>query len=472
MAQFSDFRENAVEFIKQHKVLVIVASVFLLSAIALVLLIATTRSAPKSGSDQTGSTIPTTLPTSFPVASVTPTSTSTPTPAVSADAVEVWGAFVSEETMAPVIDAFEAQYPGVKVVYKQQVSKRSEIDAYQAKVESSLNTTTGPDIVIVDSGWIGSLTSKITPAPDTIMSASNFKKSFLPHLVNEYIIKDEVYGVTTNADNLVLLYNKNLWSKASLDKPATTWQELNDTQLPAITAKLDSGQAAFAAGDSQNVEFWYETLNAMVYQKGIEINNNPDFVDLAASQQALDLYKQLGTTGKWSKENKLDIAEFLEGDLATYIAPSWRVNEIKYYIKQANLDVDLGVAALPQMTTESTDHADFGFSWGYVVNKRSEDTKLAWQFLDFLTQKETLQTLNQNLLRDEFQSLGMVFPRNDMTQSSNMKDAIPVIDDELKITKTWQPVDESAVRKLFAPLITGDKDFKDIKTELKAILAG
>jgi ABC-type glycerol-3-phosphate transport system substrate-binding protein len=94
-----------------------------------------------------------------------------------------------------------------------------------------------------------------------------------------------------------------------------------------------------------------------------------------------------------------------------YIGPSWRAFEIQ----QANPNLKFKTVGVPQLPKDSPNQPDITYAtyWAEGVWSRSTKKAAAWDFLKFLSTKDSMQKLYQNEAR--VRMFGEPYPRVDMS---------------------------------------------------------
>ena len=110
--------------------------------------------------------------------------------------------------------------------------------------------------------------------------------------------------------------------------------------------------------------------------------------------------------------------------MAMIIAPSWRILEIK----AANAELDIKTTALPLLSgNQPLSVANY---WVEGVSKASKHQLEAWQFLHFLTQKDTMTKLYQTQAQTRL--FGEPYSRVDLRDSLTQNEYIgPVLEQAL-----------------------------------------
>jgi ABC-type glycerol-3-phosphate transport system substrate-binding protein len=104
---------------------------------------------------------------------------------------------------------------------------------------------------------------------------------------------------------------------------------------------------------------------------------------------------------------------FANGKLAMMIAPSWRAHDI---IAQSP-SLKFRVLPVPQLPKNTPDEPDITYAtyWANAVSSKSASQPAAWEFLKFLSTKESYQKLYDNAVK--LRTFGEPFPRVDMRDS-------------------------------------------------------
>jgi ABC-type glycerol-3-phosphate transport system substrate-binding protein len=126
-----------------------------------------------------------------------------------------------------------------------------------------------------------------------------------------------------------------------------------------------------------------------------------------------------GSNLTWDKNMDKDVAAFLEGKLAMYPAPSWRLMDIMQYNQKYNLGLEIGVAQMPQVANSYEVY--WPTYWGLTVSKDCQHPDVAWKFIQFMTANSQLQLLNTTV-KANGRPLGILYPKLDLANSENIKD--------------------------------------------------
>jgi len=292
-----------------------------------------------------------------------------------------WGLWEDETVVGPIIADYEASHPGIKINYEAQ-SKED----YRERLMNSLARGEGPDIFRIHNSWVPMFKSELSAMPSSVMTAQEFAQTFYPVAVSDLTVGAEIVGMPLMYDGLGLYVNEEIFNTYG-KTPPTTWDELLELALE-LTIKDENGviqQAGVAMGLTENVDHWQEIVALMMLQNGASLVNPTN--NLASS--ALDYYKAINRRfSAWDKTLPPSTIMFANGDLAMYFGPSWRALEIA----DLNPSLKFRVVPVPQLRKDDPNEPDLTYAtyWVEGVWERSERAKEAWEFLDYLTQKETL----------------------------------------------------------------------------------
>lgn len=314
-----------------------------------------------------------------------------------------WGLWEDEAIVEPIIADYQASHPGVTINYEFQSKKD-----YRERLMNSLARGQGPDIFRIHNTWVPMFKSELAVLPGSIMTAQEFAQTFYPVAVSDLTVDAQIVGMPLMYDGLGLYINEEIFSIYGKNPP-NTWDELLQLALE-LTIKDENGiiqQAGVAMGIAENVDHWQEIIALMMLQNGASLVNPTG--NLASS--ALDYYKAINRRfSAWDKTLPNSTTMFANGDLAMYFGPSWRAFEIA----DLNPSLQFRVVPVPQLRKDDPTEPDITYAsyWVEGVWARSENTEAAWQFLDYLSQKETLTKFYAQASATRL--FGEPYPRPDM----------------------------------------------------------
>jgi arabinogalactan oligomer/maltooligosaccharide transport system substrate-binding protein len=121
-----------------------------------------------------------------------------------------------------LIAAFEAKYPKIKVNYQ-----NVDFTTVEQKFKTAAQSGKGaPDVIRTDVGLIPEYASLHYIAPLDGTPALTGTSDFVAGPLNTTKYDGKSYAVPSVTDTLGLLYNKDLFAKAGITAPPTTWDEM------------------------------------------------------------------------------------------------------------------------------------------------------------------------------------------------------------------------------------------------------
>lgn len=124
-------------------------------------------------------------------------------------------------TFKSLVEDFEKANPNIKVKYV-----NVPFGDAQTKFQTAAGSKGAPDVLRADVGWIPGFAKSGFLAPLDGTPAAEDKDQFEPNLIKQATYQDKLYGIPQVTDTLGLMYNKELFTKAGIDKAPGTWAEL------------------------------------------------------------------------------------------------------------------------------------------------------------------------------------------------------------------------------------------------------
>jgi len=332
-----------------------------------------------------------------------------------------WGLWEPETVMKGIISEWEKKNPQVKINYLQQSPRE-----YRERLQSALARNEGPDVFRFHITWVPMLKNELSPVPSEVMSAASFENTYFPVVKNNLRSETSFLGLPLGIDTLALFYNEDIF-QAGGKTPPTSWDQLRQIAIDLTT--YDEGgriqTAGVALGTTANVEHWPDILGLMMLQNGVNLANPTS--QLAAD--ALTYYTIFNKTDNvWNGTLPASTLAFATGKVAMFFGYSWDVFEIK----NINPNLKFKVVAVPQLPDTEINWASF---WVEGVAKRSQNSKQAWEFLKFLSSKESLQKLYQT--QSQVRLFGEPYPRMDMAGLSVSNAMVAPFVNQANKAKTW-----------------------------------
>jgi multiple sugar transport system substrate-binding protein len=340
----------------------------ILIALSIVLTSCATATTPSSAS-----------PTSQPVSNPVNTQPAKPSSPVQ---ITFWHQYdkANAELIDTLVKEFNAKHPEIQVNAVIQPS----YDEYKTLIQTSVLGGTTPDIASVDLIWVPGLaqTDALAPLDDLIQSDSSFKiEDYYPLLANYDVMNGKRFAIPMSANNMQLIWNKDLFQKAGLDpeKAPKTWDEMQ--QMAEKCADAKNGVVGFefytqptGEGITWQFQVWLwaaggEFLNADNTKAAF---NTPE--GLKALTYVSNMLQNHGSVpGPWGA--------FGDGKACMQLDGSWLFG----YRKDAPFQ--WGIAAVPYPEGGKTASNTGGEH--LILFNNSKNKAAAWEFMKFLTSTDT-----------------------------------------------------------------------------------
>ncbi|MBI3485585.1 extracellular solute-binding protein [Candidatus Daviesbacteria bacterium] len=330
--------------------------------------------------------------------------------------LKLWGLWEDDSLVRPAIDGYTKLHPNVKIEYNHQNSPN-----YRTRVQTQIEDSKGPDIFMIHNSWLPMFlkNSNLASLPTTVMTSQEYNQTFYPIAFASFAKNNTIYALPLEVDGLALYYNEDLINQAGVAIPKN-WDEFVDAAVK-LTKKDDKGNilvAGAAMGAVSNVDHFSDIIGLLFYQQpdaDLEHPNNLAGADVIKfyTNFILDPSKKV-----WSLAMEGSTQAFYEGKLAFYFAPSWRAHDLRV----ANPQLHFKTAPVPQLPKANTaNYSGWGTFWGFAVSSKSSHQDQAWDFLKFLTSKDSEKLLYSEA--SKIRLFGQPYSRIDL-QSELLNDPI------------------------------------------------
>ncbi len=276
-------------------------------------------------------------------------------------------------------EAFEAAHPGVTIEYVDVASQD-----YPVKSKTMLAGGDASDIYMVKelphlldwqaAGYAEPLNSYI--------EASGYDLSGFAGIESNYAVDGEQYALPFRSDFWVLYYNKDLFDAAGVEYPTNdmTWE-----QYAELAKKL--------TGNGNYGTHYHTWLSAVVNWAVCDGENtliDGDYSDLAYFYQ---LYQDLEDAGACMAYDELKAAglhysaAFENGNIAMMPMGYWFVSTLIGAIKDGTCNFNWGIVSVPHKEGVPAG-SSFGNLTGAMINAKSENKDLAWEYISWLASEE------------------------------------------------------------------------------------
>jgi multiple sugar transport system substrate-binding protein len=337
-----------------------------------------------------------------------------------------WGLWEDNSAIQPLIDEYQAKNPKINIKYVRQ-SKED----YRERLTNSLAKGQGPDIFRFHNSWASMFTKELDKMPASVYSASDFAQKFYPVMVSDLTYGASIVGLPLMYDGITLYINEEIFEKSGKSVPST-WNELRQIarELTIKDERNTITQAGVALGRTENVDHWPEILGLMMLQNGVDLTKPTGKL----AEDALEFFTLFSKDdGVWDTTLPSSTVAFAAGKTAMYFGPSWRAFEIR----QQNPNLKFKTVPLPQLPKTEANEIDVTYAsyWAEGVWTRSTKKAAAWDFLKFLSQKESLEKLYNNSSKQRM--FGEIYPMTDMESLLSTHPIAGSVVNQAKYAQSW-----------------------------------
>jgi raffinose/stachyose/melibiose transport system substrate-binding protein len=294
----------------------------------------------------------------------------------------------NEPTMAPIIDAFEAENPDIKVEF----SSAPPVAEYISTLQTRLSSGTAADVFVMAAENKSDLIENKSVLP---LTDEPFMKSVGKFNQETYSDDGEVYAVSTSSWGAGIAYNKEFTDAAGMTEPPATWEELlqlmadikdtsdvapfYDNTLQEIPMSLQALLGSSIAGDTSVDQqiFDGEATFAEIWTEPVETWDEP-------YQEGLISTDVMGLSG----DQVID--EFVNGRVAMVATGPWYVPTIR----EGAPDMDFGYMPIPAPEGQES-YLPGAASPGWAINADTENVEAAKKFLSFLASPAAVKLYNE-----------------------------------------------------------------------------
>ncbi|HJX45631.1 MAG TPA: extracellular solute-binding protein [Patescibacteria group bacterium] len=380
-----------------------------------------------------------------------------------------WGLWEDESVVDSLIKEYQGKNPNVSVKYVRQSPQD-----YRERLTNALAKGNGPDIFRFHNTWIPMFANELDNVPSSFIGAAEYAQLYYPVISSDMASGTGMVGVPLGYDALTLYINEDIFTSEGVNPPST-WNELRETAKKLT--KVENGiitRAGVAMGRTENVDHWPEILGLMMIQNGASLTKPTGKL----AEDALTFYTVFSNVdGVWDATLPPSTIAFASGNLAMYFGSSWRA----FDFKAKNPNLKFKTVPLPQLPKDNPNEQDVSYAtyWAEGVWARSPNKKYAWDFLKFVSSKESLEKMYQ--VASSGRGFGEAYPRKDMADT--LKDH-PVLGSIIKLApdaQSWYLASRtfdgptginSQINKYFEDAINAVNSGKTAKSALETTAQG
>lgn len=314
-----------------------------------------------------------------------------------------WGVWEEPAVFADVIADFQKSHPNITIRYEKQDIKT--LGKYVDRLQ-----TRGPDIFRFHNSWVFMLNGRglLAPLPAEVVNASEIDTKYYDVIKKDLKVNGAYYGIPLYIDTLALFVNNDIFKKAGISSYPTTWDDFlkeNNPYTP-LTVKDSDGKiktSEIALGTIDNIAHATDIISLIMAQNGAVLDKPAG--DQAGKALEYYTYFSKGDNKVWDDTLDNSKLSFIKGDLAMYFGYSWDI----FDIKAKNATLDFTVVPVPHLPGSNKTIASY---WVEGVSSKSKYQKEAFEFLKFLTTRESLEKMYAK--QAKIRLFGSLYPRLDM----------------------------------------------------------
>lgn len=285
--------------------------------------------------------------------------------------VSVWAWYPNMKTVA---DNFNNQHKDIQVCWVTEGGGATAYNKYQTAISAGKGL---PDIIMVEADHLPTYEIQGAIIDISKYGANRVKDNFSAGAWKDVSQGSAVYAIPVDGGPMGLIYRKDIFTKAGIATPPTTWDE-----FAADAAKVKQATGQFMSALNGNSPAW--VVSAQI-QAGAQpfvysLKNKKDItikLNDPASKKVLDYWGNLIKQGLVSKDDGFTtdyVANLGKGKYATWPSAAWTPG----YMTGAGIDKAKGEWAVAPMPTWSA--SDPALNWGgstFAVTNQSKQPKLA-----------------------------------------------------------------------------------------------
>ena len=278
-------------------------------------------------------------------------------------------------------EAYEASHPGVTIEYVDVASQD-----YAIKTTTMLEGGDTSDVFMVkELDDIIKWQAQGFAAPlNSFVESTGYDLSGFVGTEANYSVDGELYAVPFRSDFWVLYYNKDLFDAAGMDYPTNdlTWDQYAEMAL----ALTDKDKDIYGT----HYHTWLSAVANWTVADGVNTLADRNYDDLLYFYQ---LYQKLEDAGACMAYAELKAsglhysAAFANGNVAMMPMGYWYVSTLIGYNKDGTCNFNWGIAAVPHAEGVAAG-SSFGNLTGAMINAKSENKDLAWDYISWLGGEE------------------------------------------------------------------------------------
>lgn len=282
-----------------------------------------------------------------------------------------WGSKSEIDILKPLLSEFEKENPDIKVDFMHIPQN------YFQKIHLLFASNTAPDVIFINNLYLPIY------ANAGLLEELNTDDNFYPQSLNALSWQGKLYAIPRDVSNLVIYYNKDMFSKKNIPFPKQNWTFDDFLQ----TSKKLTDKNTFG------ISFEEDPLFYLPYLMSNGGGFLPEEIKKAESQEAINFYADLRnkyhTAPKKNESASATMAQlFLQERIGMYLSGRWMVPKLR---EDASFDWD--IAQFPKGTKGSIVQLDAS---GWAISKSSKHKAEALKLINYLSNEKSIEKFTQS----------------------------------------------------------------------------
>jgi len=347
-------------------------------------------------------------------------------------------------------EAFMKEHSNITV----QIESIPQAD-YWNKLVTTVASGQGPDVFQIPAGkaveFIAS--GQVQPISQKVLAQDKVQKEFMASTLDPFSSQGKIYGLPTDVQTIILIYNKDLFKAAGLDPnvPPKNWDEVLSFAKKITKIGADGKMTVSGLG----LGGYHPVVNTLMYQAGlkdtIDSKGNFAFAADAAALEAFKWYCDLTTVHKvYDPKFGSRWTGFRAGTVGMVFSHPAMMGNFKLTAPTVNW----GVSEVPEYKGNRTNVVT---SWGYVISKKA-NADVATMWMDYLTNEAAQKKWTAET--GELPARTKLLDDADLTKDPNIKIAFESLK-KAKPSRFTDPAYEPLIQKAWNMVLLEGKSPAD-----------
>lgn len=289
-----------------------------------------------------------------------------------------------DKANAELLDQFVSEFNQTHTDIQVEAVIQPSYDEYKTLIQTSILSNTTPDVAAVDLIWVPGIVASnaLSPLDSFIKGDENFDiDDFYPMLTQYDVIDGVRYGLPMSANNMQVIWNKDLFEQAGLDPetPPATWDEMKAMAIQC--SNEDEGIVGFEFYTQPTGEGITWQFQVWLWAAGGEFLNADNTAAAFNTPEGLEALTFVSDMLAGNGSIPAPWGAFGDGKACMQLDGSWLFG----YRKDAPFDWGIAPVPAPEGGTTASNVGGERL----ILFKNSEHPDAAWEFMKFLTSTET-----------------------------------------------------------------------------------